>query len=100
PRPAFLSRNIAQRSCASRSFSEKYQCPEEGAEKFDNSPSTHTTPSPRSRSMRTSRFRRETEKTLRPVSEPAWTLEEDMRITLSQALPTRGYTVQSRALST
>ena len=53
-------RNMAQRSCASRSLSEKYQWPEEGWEKFDSSPSTHTTPRPRSSSTRTSRFRRET----------------------------------------
>src|ERR1700739_1907990 len=76
PREAFLRRNIAQRNCASRSLREKYQCPDEGWEKFDNSPSTHTIPSPRSRSMRTSLFRRETVKTLRPVSAPAWTLDD------------------------
>src|SRR3984957_16940186 len=86
PSAEFLSRNIAHRTWASRSLSEKYQCPDEGCEKFDNSPSTHTTPSPRSRSTRTSRLRRETVKTLRPVSAPAWTLE-DMRTTIAQFVP-------------
>ena len=33
---------MAQRTCASRSFSEKYQWPEAGAEKFDSSPSSHS----------------------------------------------------------
>ena len=60
PTPVLRVRNMAQRICASRSFSEKYQCPEAGCEKFDSSPSTHTTPRPRSSSKRTSRFRRET----------------------------------------
>ena len=60
PTSMFFMRNIAQRSCASLSLSEKYQCPDAGWEKFDSSPSTHTTPSPRSRSTRTSRVRRVT----------------------------------------
>ena len=51
---------FAQRNCASRSFIEKYQCPEEGTERFDSSPSTQTTPNPRSMRTRTSRLRRET----------------------------------------
>ena len=59
PTSMLLLRNIAQRSCASLSLSEKYQCPEEGCEKFDSSPSTHTTPRPRSSSTRTSRVRRD-----------------------------------------
>ncbi len=40
---------------------EKYQWPEEGWEKFESSPSTQTTPRPRSSSARTSLLRRETE---------------------------------------
>src|SRR5260370_205329 len=51
---------MAQRSCASRSLSEKYQWPDAGCEKFESSPSTHSTPRPRSRSTRTSRFKRVT----------------------------------------
>src|SRR5258705_3506189 len=60
PTSEFFIRNMAQRSCASRSLREKYQWPEDGCEKFDSSPSTHSTPSPRSRSTRTSRFTRVT----------------------------------------
>ena len=49
-------RNIAQRSCASRSLSEKYQWPDAGRERFDISPCTQTTPKPDSSSVRTSRL--------------------------------------------
>ena len=38
----FRWRNIAQRTCASRSLSEKYQWPEAGAAKFESSPSSHS----------------------------------------------------------
>src|SRR5204863_530006 len=40
PTSEFCARNIAQRSCASRSLREKYQWPEAGCERFDSSPST------------------------------------------------------------
>jgi hypothetical protein len=53
-------RNIAQRTCASRSFSEKYQCPDAGALKLLISPSTHSVGRPASSSIRASRFRRPT----------------------------------------
>src|SRR5581483_10040666 len=99
PSEAFFRRNIAQRNWASRSFKEKYQWPEDGAEKFDNSPSTQTTPSPFSRRMRTSRFRRETVKTFRPASGPVWRLN-DMKATLAHGLPGSRYVVQLPALST
>ncbi len=54
----FRCRNIAQRSCAASSFSEKYQCPDEGRERFEISPSSHNAGKPRSSSVRASRFRR------------------------------------------
>jgi len=38
-------RNMAQRTCAASSFSEKYQWPEPGRERFEISPSIHSEPS-------------------------------------------------------
>lgn len=51
-------RNIAQRTCAASSFSEKYQWPDAGFDRFETSPDSHTYPSPCSSSERASRFRR------------------------------------------
>ena len=56
----FRCRNMAQRTCAAASFSEKYQCPELGREKLEISASSHRLPKPRSSSIRTSRLSRET----------------------------------------
>ena len=57
---AFYEGYIAQRICASRSFSVKYQWPEEGVEKFEISPSTHRGGRPDSSSMRASALSRAT----------------------------------------
>ena len=54
-------RNMAQRICASRSLSEKYQWPEDGRAKFDISPSTQTVADARSSSMPHLAVQRETE---------------------------------------
>ena len=43
-------RNIAQRTWAAASLSEKYQCPEAGRDRFEISPSSQTEPRPRSSS--------------------------------------------------
>ena len=47
-------RNIAQRTCAPLSFSEKYRWPLAGRERFDSSPSSHSVPNPVSRCRATS----------------------------------------------
>src|SRR5690606_24308135 len=52
-------RNMAQRNCALASFREKYQCPEEGCDRFEISPSIHSAGKPRSSSVRASRLSRE-----------------------------------------
>jgi hypothetical protein len=56
----FRCRNMAQRTCAPESLSEKYQCPELGREKLEISASNHRLPKPRSSSTLTSRLSRET----------------------------------------
>ena len=64
-------RNIAQRTCAWASFSDQYRCPEEGRERFEISPSTHTVPRPRLDERRASRFKPETER-IRRSSNGSW----------------------------
>jgi hypothetical protein len=56
----FRWRHIAQRTWAWLSLSVKYQCPEAGAAKFDNSASSHNRGMPDSSSSRTSLLSRET----------------------------------------
>ena len=50
--------NMAQRTCASSSFSVKYQCPDAGRDRFDSSPVIHSDGKPPSSRPRASRFRR------------------------------------------
>src|SRR5690554_1650598 len=47
-------RNMAQRTCAPTSLSEKYQWPEAGRARLEISPSTHSSGKPRSRAWRMS----------------------------------------------
>ena len=56
----FRCRNMAQRTWAVASLSEKYQCPELGLAKLEISASSHRLPKPRSSSTLTSRLSRET----------------------------------------
>src|SRR5262245_2913459 len=75
---------MAQRSCALRSLSEKYQWPEEGIERFDSSPSTQITAMPCSSSRRTSRLSREAVYTFRSGGTPGRVGWEGMGFTISR----------------
>ena len=59
-RPKLRFRNMAQRTWAAGSLRVKYQCPERGRDRFDNSPSTHSNGNAPSRMDLASRLRRET----------------------------------------